>query len=57
MIVIVLGERGRVTADDKTKALVVTEISENIEAMKKLFGMTNSYSVLFPKPFLQVSAF
>ena len=52
-----MDERGRVSADDRTKPLVVTDISENIEATKKLFGMTNSYSVLFPKPFLQVSAF
>jgi type II secretory pathway component HofQ len=52
-----LGEYRRVNADDRTKPLVVTDISENIEAMKKLFGMTNSYSVLFLKPFPQVPAF
>lgn len=38
-----LSERGRISADDGTKPLIVTNISENIEAIKNLFGMTNSY--------------
>jgi type II secretory pathway component HofQ len=38
-----LSERGRVSADDRTKPLIVIDIFENIEAIKNLFGMTNSY--------------
>ncbi len=53
----VLGEHGRVSANDRIKPLVVTDISEIIEVMKKLFGMTNFCQVLLLKLFLQVSAF
>jgi type II secretory pathway component HofQ len=52
-----LNGRGWVSSDGRTEPLIVIDISENIEAMKNLIGMTNSYYVLFPKPFLQVSAF